>query len=75
MHALQVWNGGVILISHDERFITKVASEVSPRLVREQKKIHPLIQLFVFPAAVGVWGGYGEEILWGCEGVQAAYRR
>ncbi|KAF9513054.1 hypothetical protein BS47DRAFT_1372655 [Hydnum rufescens UP504] len=28
MHALQVWNGGVILISHDERFITKVASEL-----------------------------------------------
>jgi ATP-binding cassette subfamily F protein 3 len=29
MNALHVWNGGVILISHDERFITKVASEVS----------------------------------------------
>jgi len=28
MHALHVWNGGVILISHDERFITKVASEL-----------------------------------------------
>lgn len=28
MHALNTWNGGVILISHDERFITKVASEL-----------------------------------------------
>lgn len=29
MHALKIWNGGVILISHDERFITTVATEVS----------------------------------------------
>ena len=28
MNALNVWNGGVILISHDERFITSVAKEV-----------------------------------------------
>lgn len=28
MHALQVWNGGVIIISHDERFINNVAKEV-----------------------------------------------
>lgn len=28
MHALKIWNGGVILISHDERFITTVATEV-----------------------------------------------
>ena len=28
MSALNVWNGGVILISHDERFITSVAKEV-----------------------------------------------
>lgn len=28
MSALQKWNGGVILISHDERFITTVAREV-----------------------------------------------
>ncbi|CAK5264977.1 unnamed protein product [Mycena citricolor] len=28
MSALQVWNGGVIIISHDERFITKVAHEL-----------------------------------------------
>ncbi|CCO27854.1 ATP-binding cassette, sub-family F, member 3 [Rhizoctonia solani AG-1 IB] len=29
MNALQSWNGGVILISHDERFITTVSNEVS----------------------------------------------
>lgn len=28
MTALSSWNGGVILISHDERFITSVAKEV-----------------------------------------------
>jgi len=28
MSALQKWNGGVIIISHDERFITAVAEEV-----------------------------------------------
>lgn len=28
MAALQAWNGGVIIISHDERFITTVAKEV-----------------------------------------------
>jgi len=29
MAALNTWNGGVIVISHDERFITTVAKEVS----------------------------------------------
>jgi ATP-binding cassette subfamily F protein 3 len=28
MVALQKWNGGVIVISHDERFITSVAKEL-----------------------------------------------
>lgn len=28
MTALNSWNGGVIIISHDERFITNVAKEV-----------------------------------------------
>ncbi|KAF5361673.1 hypothetical protein D9758_007364 [Tetrapyrgos nigripes] len=28
MHALGIWNGGVIIISHDERFITTVAKEL-----------------------------------------------
>lgn len=30
MTALREWNGGVIVISHDERFITTVAQEVRP---------------------------------------------
>ncbi|KAF5337376.1 hypothetical protein D9611_003389 [Ephemerocybe angulata] len=34
MKALQVWNGGVIIISHDERFITSVAKEASRFLIR-----------------------------------------
>ena len=29
MMALQKWNGGVIIISHDEKFITTVANQVS----------------------------------------------
>lgn len=29
MLALKTWNGGVIIISHDERFITTVADEVN----------------------------------------------
>lgn len=33
MAALNTWNGGVIIISHDERFITKVAKEVKRVLV------------------------------------------
>lgn len=28
MNALSSWNGGVIVISHDERFITNVAREL-----------------------------------------------
>lgn len=32
MTALNIWNGGVIVISHDERFITTVAKEVSALL-------------------------------------------
>jgi ATPase subunit of ABC transporter with duplicated ATPase domains len=29
MNALESWNGGVIVISHDERFINTIAKEVS----------------------------------------------
>lgn len=28
MNALAAWNGGVIIISHDERFITTVANQL-----------------------------------------------
>ena len=44
MQALDTWNGGVILISHDERFITKVASEVSTR----RGKVHVIRHLSSF---------------------------
>jgi hypothetical protein len=63
MHALQVWNGGVILISHDERFITKVASEVGSLIV---------IALDLrswFLIVMGLWGRHSEEVLRGCEGL------
>ena len=33
MTALSSWNGGVIVISHDERFITTVSAEVCRRLL------------------------------------------
>lgn len=33
MTALNSWNGGVIIVSHDERFITNVAKEVISVLV------------------------------------------
>ena len=39
MSALSKWNGGVILISHDERFITTVAQEVSFSLIEKRRKI------------------------------------
>lgn len=29
MNAIQKWDGGVVIISHDERFITTVANEVN----------------------------------------------
>jgi hypothetical protein len=56
MAALQKWNGGVIVISHDERFITTVANEVSSITV-------PVIncsQLTDFCEAVGMrrWDGH-----------------
>ena len=50
MSVLQKWNGGVIIISHDERFITTVAKEVcSVKLLR-----HFLID-DVFLLAMGLW--------------------
>lgn len=38
MAALHSWNGGVVIISHDERFITKVAKEVNRVLVFARMK-------------------------------------
>lgn len=39
MNAIESWNGGVILISHDERFITKVAKEVGIILTMAQENV------------------------------------
>lgn len=47
MAALSAWNGGVILISHDERFITTVAKEVRMILSRFATRHSPLAQLWV----------------------------
>ncbi|SRR5260221_13144546 len=44
MQALETWKGGVILISHDERFITKAASEVS----MTRGKVHVVHDLVSF---------------------------
>jgi ATP-binding cassette, subfamily F, member 3 len=50
MSVLQKWNGGVIIISHDERFITTVAKEVcSIQLLR-----HFLI-VDISLLAMGLW--------------------
>lgn len=60
MHALQLWNGGVILISHDERFITKVASEVSIFLDVYLCNV----KSDYFALALGVWRWNGDQVLW-----------
>ena len=42
MSAIESWNGGVIIISHDERFINTIAKEVSPKHVPSNALIgHP----------------------------------
>ena len=50
MNALKLWNGGVIVISHDERFITSVASEVSRSWVIRRRFLSQL------PLAMGLCG-------------------
>lgn len=57
MNALQSWNGGVILISHDERFITTVSNEVTTCL----DTIDPILTICLLPA-VGMWRRSGNEI-------------
>ncbi len=39
MLVLQKWNGGVIIISHDERFITAVAKEVIETLLPQSSLV------------------------------------
>ena len=47
MNALKTWNGGVILISHDERFITSVANEVCRLLLMGHHCCLTSLQLWV----------------------------
>ena len=47
MAALSTWNGGVIVISHDERFITTVAKEVSKLCRRLKRNTNSHYQLWV----------------------------
>lgn len=47
MTALDTWNGGVIVISHDERFITTVAKEVSMVSFVRSPLMHIFGQLWV----------------------------
>ena len=54
MSALSKWNGGVILISHDERFITTVAQEVSFSLLEKRRK--RLIGSFFQPIQLWICG-------------------
>lgn len=56
MHALKIWNGGVILISHDERFITTVATEV--RIYTRLTVLTSNIDL----TALGMWRRLSHEI-------------
>ena len=52
MMALSAWNGGVIVISHDERFITTVAKEVSAPLSGLPALIGP-VQIFLSLCSCG----------------------
>jgi hypothetical protein len=63
MAALSKWNGGVILISHDERFITTVANEVSRSLFGAQSFCSTNI-------ALGVWGRHGHQVHGRCASLQ-----
>jgi hypothetical protein len=64
MTALKTWNGGVIIISHDEKFITTVASEV-----------RPYVMLFVCQAhiglsALGLWRWHRQAVQGRCSKLQ-----
>ena len=69
MNALSAWNGGVILISHDERFITSVAKEV--RAASDVSAFDPDI----LRLAVGVCGRNRRKVQRRCAGVQGLLPR
>ena len=56
MLALSSWNGGVIVISHDERFITSVAKEVRSCCCLVLRHSD------VFHTALGVWRWYNSKV-------------
>ncbi len=71
IEALQVFKGGVISISHDERFITQTSNEVSRGisvgcLVRDSD-LSDMVSLCV---VVGLRRWEGGEVLRGCDAVQ-----
>jgi hypothetical protein len=57
MIALGTWNGGVIVISHDERFITSVAKEVRECCCLSCATLTPLCHI-----ALGVWRWYNHKV-------------
>ena len=67
MHALSIWNGGVILISHDERFITTVAREVRLQFMSSfAVDLRPFV-------ALGLWRWYRDEVHGRCTSIQGKY--
>lgn len=60
MAALNSWNGGVVIISHDERFITKVAKEVNSVFVFARMRRYVLTEMGNL--AVGVRGRDGYQV-------------
>ena len=66
MSALNVWNGGVILISHDERFITSVAKEVGEALLCLLRSI------LIWSSALGVRRWHRYQVQGRCPGLQGA---
>jgi len=55
MNAIQKWDGGVVIISHDERFITTVANEVNILW-------YILFNELIVSAALGMWKSNCEQV-------------
>lgn len=70
IEALKVYKGGVISISHDERFITNTSNQVSQSNVRDYTGITVLIRL-----ALGVRRWMRQQVHGRCGKVQVSYCR
>jgi len=68
MLALNVWNGGVIVISHDERFITSVAKDVRDLLSSRICHSDALLN-----TALGVRRWYSDKIQRRCRSIQGTF--